>query len=94
MEERNNFLKYSCPVIVVSLAICLGILNYSMSQQDELQKDIVELSLEKDSLKMQNQKLRQEYERMKSNQEQHIRLDVTGVSHKGGGVVVNNSMCK
>lgn len=37
-EERDNFLKYSCPVMIISLAICLGILNYSMSQQDELKK--------------------------------------------------------
>lgn len=35
-EERDNFLKFSCPVMIISLAICLGVLNYSMSQQDEL----------------------------------------------------------
>lgn len=94
MEERNCFLKYSCPVIIIALAICLGVLNYSITQRDKLKISIVELSLEKDSLRKENQALRQENEKIKSNQEQHIRLDVTGVTHRGGGVVVNNSMCK
>lgn len=94
MEERYYFLKYSCPVLIVSLAICLSVLIYSNSQQDNLKNSIVELSIRKDSLKNENQKLRIEIERIKSCKEQYIRLDVTGVSHQGGGVVVNNSMCK
>lgn len=93
MEERYYFLKYFCPVLIVSLAICLIVLYYSNSQQDNLKNSIVELSIKRDSLKNENQKLRIEIERIKSYKEQYIRLDVTGVSHQGGGVVVNN-MCK
>lgn len=94
MEERNNFLKYSCPIMIVLLSMCLGVQNYSLSQQDELKTSIVELSVKKDSLINENRKLRKEIERIKSNQEQHIRLDVTSVSHHGGGVVVNKCICK
>ena len=93
-EERDNFLKFSCPVMIVSLAICLGVLNYSMSQQDALQKSILELSIKQDSLKTENQKLRIEVEQIKSNKEHYIRLDVTGLPQKDGRVVVNNNMSK
>ena len=93
-EERDNFLKYSCPVMIISLAICLGILNYSMSQQDELKKSILELSKKQDSLKTENQELRIEVEQIKSDKEHYIRLDVTGLSQKDGRVVVNNNMSK
>lgn len=92
-EERDNFLKYSCPVMIICLAICLGVLNYSMSQQDELKKSIMELSKKEDSLKTENQELHMEVEQIKSNKEQYIRLDVTGLSQHGG-VVVNNNMSK
>lgn len=88
-EERDNFLKYSCPVMIISLAICLGVLNYSMSQQDELKSSILELSNKQDSFNTENQKLRMEVEQIKSNKEQYIRLDVTGLPQRGG-VVVNN----
>ena len=75
--------------MIISLAICLGVLNYSMSQQDELKKSIMELSKKEDSLKTENQELHMEVEQIKSNKEQYIRLDVTGLSQQGG-VVVNN----
>ncbi len=91
MEEQNYFLKYSCPAIVVFLAICLGILNYYRSQQVKLEEDIVKLSIEKDSLKTENRKLRQEIEQIKTNQKQHIRLDVFC---SGDGAAVKERMYK
>lgn len=87
-------LKYVCPVLVVSLAICLGIQNYSLAKQDEFKKSIRSLSLQNDSLLKENKALYKENMHLHSIYEQHIKLDVTGVSHKGGRVVVNNSMCK
>lgn len=87
-------LKYVCPVLVVSLATCLGIQNYSLAKQDEFKNSIRSLSLQNDSLLKENKALYKENMHLHSIYEQHIKLDVTGVSHKGGGVVVNNSMCK
>ena len=94
MDTRIMLLKYVCPVLVVSLAICLGIQNYSLEKQDEFKNSIRSLSLQNDSLLKENKALYKENMHLHSIYEQHIKLDVTGVSHKGGGVVVNNSMCK
>lgn len=33
-------------------------------------------------------------EKLKEDKFKYINLEVTGVSHRDGGVVVNNSMCK
>lgn len=94
MDTRIMLLKYVCPVLVVSLATCLGIQNYSLAKQDEFKNSIRSLSLQNDSLLKENKALYKENMHLHSIYEQHIKLDVTGVSHKGGGVVVNNSMCK
>lgn len=94
MDTRTIFLRYTCPVLLISLAICLGIQNYSLARQGELKNSIKSLSFQNDSLLKENKALDKENKRLNSVHEQHIKLDVTGVSHKGGGVVVNNSMCK
>lgn len=94
MDTRTILLKYVCPVLIVSLAICLGFQNYSLARQNELKNSIKSLSLQNDSLLKENKSLYNENMHLHSIHEQHIKLDVTGVSHKGGGVVVNNSMCK
>lgn len=44
MDTRIMLLKYVCPVLVVSLAICLGIQNYSLAKQDEFKNSIRSLS--------------------------------------------------
>ena len=94
MDTRTIILNFVCPVLMVSLAICLGIQNYSLAKQDELINSIRSLSLQNDSLLKENKALCKENMHLHSIYEQHIKLDVTGVSYKGGGVVVNNSMCK
>ena len=94
MDTRTIFLRYTCPVLVISLAMCLGFQNYSLASQEVLKDSIKNLSFQRDKLIREKQSLYKENMRLNSIHEQHIKLDVTGVSHKGGGVVVNNSMCK
>lgn len=94
MDERQCFLKYVIPMIVVFLAIVLAMQNYyksELSLSEERQSQQIRMI---DSLSLKNKELMSENERLKQDTCQHIRLDVTGVNHKGGGVVVNNSMCK
>ena len=87
-------LKYISPVVFVALALCLVIQQNYLAKQQILTDSINMLTVQRDNLVKENKALYKENFRLNSLKEQHIKLDVTGVSHKGGGVVVNNSMCK
>lgn len=94
MDARQYFMKYIIPIIVVFLAAILAMINnhkLELSLLEERQNQQLRVI---DSLSLKNKELMSENERLKLDTCQHIKLDVTGVSHKGGGVVVNNSMCK
>ena len=94
MDTRQYFMKYIIPIIVVFLAAILVMKNYYSSELSLLEERQNKQLRLNDSLSLKNKELVSENERLKLDTCQHIRLDVTGVSHKGGGVVVNNSMCK
>lgn len=89
-----NFLKYSCPVLIIMLAVCAAMQVYMYSEKSKLNRTIHAFSISCDSLMKENKQLSIECESLKANYTQHIKLDVTGVSRKGGGVVVNNNLCK
>lgn len=94
MDARQYFMKYVIPIIVVFLAAILVIMNYYKSALSLLEEKQSQQLRMIDSISLKNKELMSENERLKLDTCRHIRLDVTGVSHKGGGVVVNNSMCK
>lgn len=94
MDARQSFMKYVVPTVVVFLAAILAMQNYYKSELRLLEERKNQQIRMIDSLNLKNKELMFENERLKLDACRHIRLDVTGVSHKGGGVVVNNSMCK
>lgn len=94
MDARQYFMKYIIPIIVVFLAAILAMINNHKSELSLLEERQNQQLRVIDSLSLKNKELMSENERLKLDTCQHIKLDVTGVSHKGGGVVVNNSMCK
>lgn len=50
--------------------------------------------MEIDSLHKVNEELKLTNLKYQADKERYIKLDVTGVSHRGGGVVVNNTLAK
>lgn len=91
MSHKNAFLIYSCPVLVIMFAICLVIYENHKMDRNELNAEIKDLKMENDSLYKVNEELKLTNQKYQADKEQYIKLDVTGVSHRGGGVVVNNN---
>lgn len=94
MDARQYFMKYIIPIVVFFLAAILVMKNYYNSEISLLEERLNQQLRVIDSLSLKNKELMSENERLKLDTCRHIRLDVTGVNHKGGGVVINNSMCK
>lgn len=94
MDTRQYFMKFIIPIIIVFLAAFLAMMNNYKSELSLMEERQNQQLRVIDSLSLKNKELMSENERLKLDTCQHIKLDVTGVSHKGGGVVVNNSMCK
>lgn len=59
--------------------------------RNELNTEIKVIRMEIDSLHKVNEELKLTNLKYQADKERHIKLDVTGVSHRGGGVVVNNN---
>ena len=91
MSHKNAFLIYSCPVLVIMFAICLVIYENHKMDRNELSTEIKDLKMEIDSLHKVNEELKLTNQKYQADKERYIRLDVTGVSHRGGGVVANNN---
>lgn len=91
MSHKNAFLIYSCPVLVIMFAMCLVIYENHKMDRNELSTEIKDLRMEIDSLHKVNEELRLTKLKYQADKERYIKLDVTGVSHRGGGVVVNNN---
>lgn len=91
MSHKNAFLLYSCPVFVIMFAICLVIYENHKMDRNELSTEIKDLRMEIDSLNKVNEELKLTNLKYQADKERYIKLDVTGVSHRGGGVVVNNN---
>lgn len=91
MSHKNAFLIYSCPVLVIMFAICLVIYENHKMDRNELSTEIKDLKMEIDSLHKVNEELKLTNQKYQADKERYIKLDVTGVSHRGGGVVVNNN---
>lgn len=91
MSLKNAFLIYSCPVLVIMFAICLLIYENHKMDRNELNAEIKDLKMEIDSLHKVNEELKLTNLKYQADKERYIKLDVTGVSHCGGGVVVNNN---
>lgn len=72
-------------------AICLVLYENLKMVRNELNTEIKVLRMEIDSLHKVNEELKLTNLKYQADKERHIKLDVTGVSHRGGGVVVNNN---
>lgn len=94
MSHKNAFLLYFCPVLVIMFAICLVIYENHKMERNELSTEIKDLRMEIDSLHKVNEELKLTNLKYQADKERYIKLDVTGVSHRGGGVVVNNTLAK
>lgn len=91
MSHKNAFLIYTCPVLIIMFAICLVIYENHKMDRNELSTEIKDLKMEIDSLHKVNEELKLTNQKYQADKERYIKLDVTGVSHRGGGVVVNNN---
>lgn len=91
MSHKNAFLIYSCPVLVIMFAICLVVYENHKMDRNELNAEIKDLRMEIDSLHKVNEELKLTNLKYQADKERYIKMDVTGVSHRGGGVVVNNN---
>lgn len=72
-------------------AICLVLYENLKMDRNELNTEIKVLRMEIDSLHKVNEELKLTNQKYQADKERHIKLDVTGVYHRGGGVVVNNN---
>lgn len=94
MNILRCFLKFMVPSLVPMSIVILLMHERHVEAISDLRKEIQEQGLLVNKLEGENDSLRKTVEKLKEDKYKYIKLDVTGVSHRGGGVVVNNSMCK
>lgn len=94
MSHKDAFLIYSCPVLVIMFAMCLVIYENLKMDRNELSTEIKDLRMEIDSLHKVNEELKLTKLKYQADKERYIKLDVTGVSHRGGVVVNKNTLAK
>lgn len=94
MNTLRCFLKFMVPSLVVMSIVILFMHERHVEAISDLRRVIQEQGLLVNKLEGENDSLRKMVEKLKEDKFKYINLDVTGVSHRDGGVVVNNSMCK
>lgn len=94
MNTLRCFLKFTVPSLVVMSIVILFMHERHIEAVNVLNREIQEQSIQVTKLERENDSLKKTVEKIKEDKYKYIKLDVTGVSHRGGGVVINNSMCK
>ena len=94
MNRRTAFLIFFCPIFVVMLAVCLAINECNKSDIEKQNVTIMILKEQNDSLFKANNALKIKNQELLAAKKLYLKLDVTGVSHRGGGVIVNNTLPK
>lgn len=94
MNTLRCFLKFMVPSLVVMSIVIMFMHERHVEAISDLRRVIQEQGLLVNKLERENDSLRKMVEKLKEDKFKYINLEVTGVSHRDGGVVVNNSMCK
>lgn len=93
MNTLRCFLKFMVPSLVVMSIVILFMHERHVEAISDLRRVIQEQGLLVNKLERENDSLRKMVEKLKEDKFKYINLEVTGVSHRDGGVVVNKIVC-